>query len=128
VHRTSLEVLVDGLIELGLLTGSREECLEKTAYTPYYMHNTSHWLGMDVHDAGSYRTNGASRALEPGMVLTVEPGLYVRADAGVDPALRGIGIRIEDDVLVTESGHEVLTSGVVKERADIEKIRTRVLS
>jgi Xaa-Pro aminopeptidase len=128
VHRTSLEVLVDGLIELGLLTGSRDECIEKTAYTPYYMHNTSHWLGMDVHDAGSYRTNGASRALEPGMVLTVEPGLYVRADAEADPALRGIGIRIEDDVLVTDSGCEVLTSDVVKERADIEKIRTRALS
>jgi Xaa-Pro aminopeptidase len=128
VHRTSIEVLVDGLIDLGLLTGSREECIEKTAYTPYYMHNTSHWLGMDVHDAGSYRTNGASRALEPGMVLTVEPGLYVRSDAEVDPALRGIGIRIEDDVLVTADGHEVLTNGVVKDRSDIEKLRARALA
>ena len=127
VHRASLEVLVDGLIDLGLLTGSREENIEKTAYTAYYMHNTSHWLGMDVHDAGSYRTNGASRALEPGMVLTVEPGLYVRSDAEVDPGLRGIGIRIEDDVLVTGSGCEVLTSDVVKERGDIEKIRRRAL-
>jgi Xaa-Pro aminopeptidase len=128
VHRTSLEVLVDGLIDLGLLSGSREECIEKTAYTPYYMHNTSHWLGMDVHDAGSYRTNGASRTLEPGMVLTVEPGLYVRSDAEVDPGLRGTGIRIEDDVLVTEAGHEVLTSDVVKERAEIEKLRARAVA
>jgi Xaa-Pro aminopeptidase len=128
VHRTSLEVLVDGLIDLGLLTGSRDECIEKSAYTPYYMHNTSHWLGMDVHDAGSYRTNGASRALEPGMVLTVEPGLYVRSDADVDEGLRGIGIRIEDDVLVTADGHEVLTSDVVKDRADIEKLRARALA
>jgi Xaa-Pro aminopeptidase len=128
VHRRSVEVLVDGLIDLGLLEGSREECIEKTAYTPYYMHNTSHWLGMDVHDAGSYRTDGASRALEPGMVLTVEPGLYVRSDAPVDEKLRGIGIRIEDDVLVTETGFEVLTSDVVKERADIEKIRRRALA
>jgi Xaa-Pro aminopeptidase len=128
VHRTSLEVLVDGLIDLGLLTGSRDECIEKSAYTPYYMHNTSHWLGMDVHDAGSYRTNGASRALEPGMVLTVEPGLYVRSDADVDEGLRGIGIRIEDDVLVTADGHEVLTSDVVKDRADVEKLRARALA
>jgi Xaa-Pro aminopeptidase len=128
VHRTSLEVLVDGLIDLGLLTGSREECIEKTAYTPYYMHNTSHWLGMDVHDAGSYRTNGASRALEPGMVLTVEPGLYVRSDAEVDAGLRGIGIRIEDDVLVTADGREVLTNDVVKDRGDIEKLRARALA
>jgi Xaa-Pro aminopeptidase len=92
------------------------------------MHNTSHWLGMDVHDAGSYRTNGASRALEPGMVLTVEPGLYIRSDADVDPELRGIGIRIEDDVLVTADGHEVLTRDVVKDRADIEKLRARALA
>jgi Xaa-Pro aminopeptidase len=128
VHRTTLEVMVDGLIDLGLLSGSREECITKTAYTPYYMHNTSHWLGMDVHDAGSYRTGGASRPLEPGMVLTVEPGLYVRSDAEVDAALRGIGIRIEDDVLVTETGCEVLSSSVAKERSDIEKLRRRALA
>ena len=81
VHKTALRVLVEGLIDLGLLEGSVDECIEKNAYAPYYMHNTSHWLGMDVHDAGSYRTDGASRPLEAGMVLTVEPGLYVPADA-----------------------------------------------
>ncbi|MFN2375602.1 MAG: aminopeptidase P N-terminal domain-containing protein [Candidatus Binatia bacterium] len=128
VHKTTLRVLVQGLLDLGLLSGSLDDCLAKTAYTPYYMHNTSHWLGMDVHDAGSYRTGGASRLLEEGMVLTVEPGLYVRGDATVDEKYRGIGIRIEDDVLVTATGHEVLSAGVAKERGDIEKLRRRALA
>jgi len=128
VHKTALRVLVEGLLEVGLLEGGVDECLEKNAYAPYYMHNTSHWLGMDVHDAGSYRTDGASRPLEEGMVLTVEPGLYVRADAPVDEKFRGIGIRIEDDVLVTGSGREVMSSAVVKERSDIEKLRRRALA
>jgi Xaa-Pro aminopeptidase len=128
VHKASVRVLVEGLVELGVLSGTVEECISKNAYTPYYMHNTSHWLGMDVHDAGTYRVGGASRPLEAGMVLTVEPGLYLRADAAVDEKLRGIGIRIEDDVLVTETGYEVLTADVVKERADIEKLRARALA
>ena len=128
VHKTALRVLVEGLLGLGLLEGNADECIERNAYAPYYMHNTSHWLGMDVHDAGSYRTDGASRPLEAGMVLTVEPGLYVRADAPVDEKLRGVGIRIEDDVLVTETGHEVLSAAVVKDRADIEKLRHRALA
>ncbi|MFN2428118.1 MAG: aminopeptidase P N-terminal domain-containing protein [Candidatus Binatia bacterium] len=128
VHKSALRVLVEGLLDLGLLEGGADECIEKNAYAPYYMHNTSHWLGMDVHDAGSYRVGGASRPLEPGMVLTVEPGLYVRADAPVAEKLRGIGIRIEDDVLVTEAGHEVLSADVVKERADIESLRRRALA
>jgi len=127
VHRVALRVLVEGLLDLGFLTGSVDDCLAKSAQTPYYMHNTSHWLGMDVHDAGSYRVGEASRPLEAGMVLTVEPGLYVRADAGVDEAYRGIGIRIEDDVLVTETGSEVLTADVVKTREDIEKLRKAAL-
>jgi Xaa-Pro aminopeptidase len=127
VHRTALTVLVEGLIDLGLLTGTVDECLQTNAYALYYMHNTSHWLGMDVHDAGSYRTNGAPRPLEPGMVLTVEPGLYIRADAPVDEALRGIGIRIEDDVVVTGGGHEVLTHAVAKERVEIEALREKAL-
>jgi Xaa-Pro aminopeptidase len=128
VHRTALRVLVDGLLSLGLLSGTADECLEKNAYAPFYMHNTSHWLGMDVHDAGSYRKNGASRALEEGMVLTVEPGLYVRGDQPVDERYRGVGIRIEDDVLVTASGCDVLTRDAIKERAEIETIRRRALS
>jgi Xaa-Pro aminopeptidase len=125
VHKAALAVLVDGLLGLGVLEGSAADCLAKNAYAPYYMHNTSHWLGMDVHDAGSYRVGDASRPLEAGMVLTVEPGLYFRTDAEVDEGLRGIGIRIEDDILVTEDGHENLTRGVVKERADIEALRRR---
>ena len=128
IHKLSVRVLVEGLVELGVLSGTVDECIAKNAYTPYYMHNTSHWLGMDVHDAGSYRVGGASRPLEAGMVLTVEPGLYLRTDAVVDETLRGIGIRIEDDVLVTETGCEVLTADVVKERADIEKLRARALA
>jgi len=128
VHRAAIRVLVEGLVDVELLGGSVDECIEKDAYAPYYMHNTSHWLGMDVHDAGSYRTNGASRQLEPGMVLTVEPGLYVRADSPVDERFRGTGIRIEDDVLVTEDGHEVMSEGAVKQRREIEKIRRRAVA
>jgi Xaa-Pro aminopeptidase len=127
VHRTALGVLVEGLISIGLLTGTVDECIERNAYAPFYMHNTSHWLGMDVHDAGSYRTGGASRVLEKGMVLTVEPGLYVRSDLLVEEKYLGVGIRIEDDVLVTATGHEVLSSEAPKERAEIEKIRRGAL-
>jgi Xaa-Pro aminopeptidase len=127
VHRAALRVLADGLVSLGLVEGTVDECLEKNTYAPFYMHNTSHWLGMDVHDAGSYRKDGASRQLEEGMVLTVEPGLYVRLDQPVDEKYRGIGIRIEDDVLVTASGHEVLTRDAIKERAEIESLRRKAI-
>ena len=123
VHKTSVRVLTQGLLDLGLLTGSLDECIEKNAHQAFYMHNTSHWLGMDVHDAGTYRVGDSSRALEPGMVLTVEPGIYVRADAPVDERWRGIGIRIEDDILVTEGGCENLTAAAPKTRADIERKR-----
>ena len=94
------------------------------SYKTYYMHRTSHWLGIDVHDVGTYWCNGkTSRALEPGMVLTVEPGLYVTADDENAPAeLRGLGIRIEDDVLVTESGHEILTDDAPKTIEDVEAV------
>ncbi|HYC57597.1 MAG TPA: aminopeptidase P N-terminal domain-containing protein [Candidatus Binatia bacterium] len=125
VHKASVRVLTQGLLDLGLLQGTLEECIEKNAHQPFYMHNTSHWLGMDVHDAGSYRVADASRTLEPGMVLTVEPGLYVRSNAEVDERYRGIGIRIEDDVLVTETGYEIFTGSAPKDRAEIEKIRRR---
>jgi len=109
-HETVLRVLTEGLVELGLLKGSIDELLETEAYRPYYMHGTSHWLGLDVHDAGDYVREGAHRSLEPGMVLTVEPGLYF-GDGLPEAAqpFRGIGIRIEDDVLVTPDGHDVLT-------------------
>ncbi|HJQ84548.1 MAG TPA: aminopeptidase P N-terminal domain-containing protein [Candidatus Binatia bacterium] len=124
VHTTALRVLVEALIAHGLLTGSVDEAIEKEAYRRFYMHRTSHWLGRDVHDVGSYARNGGPRPLEPGMVLTVEPGLYVPADAEDIPApLRGIGIRIEDDVLVTETGHEVLSAAAPKQVAEIEALR-----
>lgn len=122
-HRRALDVLVDGLRELAILKGERGELLESEAYKPFYMHRTSHWLGMDVHDVGSYRTGDTCRVLEPGMVLTVEPGLYFSGDCQVVPAeYRGIGVRIEDDVLVTPEGCEVLTSAAPKSWAEMEEI------
>jgi Xaa-Pro aminopeptidase len=116
VHDAAVEVLVDGLLELGLLSGKGKKVIEKGSYTRFYMHRTSHWLGMDVHDRGRYHdAKGEWRLLEPGMVLTVEPGLYVRPDEKKIPAsFLGIGVRIEDDVLVTAEGHRVLTSAAPK--------------
>ncbi len=121
VHMAALRILVDGLRSLGVLTGSTEEGIEKEAYRPYYMHRTSHWLGMDVHDVGKYRLNGQPRVFEPGMVLTVEPGLYFSTAAPAE-RFRGIGVRIEDDVLVTDAGHEVLSAAVPKEPSEIERL------
>ncbi|MFQ5666062.1 MAG: aminopeptidase P N-terminal domain-containing protein [Candidatus Binatia bacterium] len=123
-HTRALEVLVDGLVTLGILTGDRQEIISKELYRPFYMHRTSHWLGMDVHDVGKYKLGGDARILEPGMVLTVEPGLYIGPDkADVPERYRGIGIRIEDDVLVTPAGHEVLSDAVPKLPADLESLR-----
>ena len=113
VHLASAEVITRGLIGLGLLEGSFEEAMKEQRYKTYYMHKCSHWLGMDVHDVGAYYQGGKGRPLEPGMVLTVEPGIYVAENAsGPAEPYRGIGIRIEDDVLVTESGNEVLTAHI----------------
>jgi Xaa-Pro aminopeptidase len=124
-HQRALGVLVDGMLELGLLTGDREEILAKELYRPLYLHRTSHWLGMDVHDVGKYRLNDQPRLLEAGMVLTIEPGLYVGAERDDVPGCyRGIGVRIEDDVLVTADGHDVLSAAVPKEPADIEALRS----
>ena len=120
VHQRATEILINGLRDLGLLSGSTESILEKGDYRQFYMHRTSHWLGMDVHDVGKYRVGDESRTLEPGMVLTVEPGLYIAADADVPAAYQGIGVRIEDDVLVTANGYDVLTSTIPKEIDDIE--------
>ena len=128
VHKTATRCLVQGLVDLGILAGGVDALISDGSYVPYYMHNTSHWLGMDVHDAGSYREGGASRVLEPGMVLTVEPGLYVRTDAAAPERFRGNGIRIEDDVLVTEGGHEVLTADVPKDRDSIRKLRAKAFA
>jgi Xaa-Pro aminopeptidase len=115
IHDTALSLLVEGLLELGLLTGTREEVLEGETYKRFFMHRTSHWMGLDVHDCGAYTVDGESRSLEAGMVLTVEPGLYVAEDdETVEERWRGIGIRIEDDVLVTGAGREVLTAAIPK--------------
>ncbi|MGH8011631.1 MAG: aminopeptidase P N-terminal domain-containing protein [Candidatus Binataceae bacterium] len=123
VHDAALRVLVEGMCELGLLQGTADEALAAGSFRRYYMHRTSHWLGMDVHDVGLYRRDGESRQLEPGMVLTVEPGIYISADDERAPeAFRGIGIRIEDDVLVTADGHEVLTAAVPKSVAEVEAL------
>ena len=112
-------------MKLGLLACEQEKLIADEAYKPFYMHRTSHWLGMDVHDVGLYRVNGASRVLEPGMVLTVEPGLYIAPDDDeVADSLRGVGIRIEDDVLVTENGREVMTAATPKSIADVEALTT----
>jgi Xaa-Pro aminopeptidase len=119
-HRAAVETLVRGMIDLKLLAGSVAEAVETEAYKKFYMHRTGHWLGLDVHDAGDYKRGGEWRALVPGMVLTVEPGCYIRPGAGVPARYAGIGVRIEDDVAVTETGAEVLTHEAPKQPADIE--------
>ena len=123
-HKRAVRVLVEGLVSLGILGGTADEIIEKETYKPVYMHRTSHWLGMDVHDVGLYKQGDAARALEPGMVLTIEPGLYI-ADflTDIDPAWQGIGVRIEDDVLVTAAGNEVLTAAAPKAIDEIEALR-----
>lgn len=121
-HNAALEVLVRGFIDFGLCKGSVEEVLENGSYRQFYMHRTGHWLGLDVHDAGEYKINENWRRLEQGMTLTVEPGCYVRPADGVPKHFWDIGIRIEDDVLVTEQGCEVLTVKAPKTVADIEAV------
>jgi len=118
----AIEMLTDAMIDLKLLKGKREKLIKDQTYKKYYMHGVSHWLGMDVHDAGHYQINGKSRKLEPGMVFTVEPGLYVpHNDEDAPKELRGLGVRIEDNILVTKKGYENLTILCPKEVDDIEK-------
>ena len=120
-HDTTVQVLTAGLVELGLLKGELNALIESGAYRDFYMHRAGHWLGMDVHDVGDYKIEGQWRQLEPGMVLTVEPGLYIAPNnEKVDARWRGIGVRIEDDVAVTRNGYEVLTGGLPKSVAEIE--------
>ena len=122
-HAAAVEVLTEGLVELGLLKGKVRTLLKKEAYRQFYMHRTGHWLGMDVHDVGDYKVGGEWRVLEPGMVLTVEPGLYIPAGAkGVARKWWNIGVRIEDDVLVTADGCEVLTAAAPKAVDEIEAL------
>ena len=121
MQRCAVEGIVDGLIELGLVSGTRESVIQDGSYERFYMHKASHWLGLDVHDCGAYFIDGKSRALEPGMVLTVEPGIYIAEDdETVEERWRGIGVRIEDDLLVTESGSENLTAAIPKELDEVE--------
>lgn len=120
-HEAAVHVITQGLVELGLLEGEVDQLIEQNAYREFYMHRTGHWLGIDVHDVGDYKVAGDWRVLEPGMCMTVEPGIYIAPDnVSVDEQWRGIGIRIEDDVLVTATGCEVLTDQVPKTVADIE--------
>ncbi|MGS0468845.1 Xaa-Pro aminopeptidase [Cobetia marina] len=122
IHQQVVHDLTAGLVELGLLQGEVEALIADEAYRRFYLHSTSHWLGLDVHDVGSYRENGEPRPLLPGMVLTVEPGLYVPDASDIPAEYRGIGIRIEDDVVVTADGHEVLSATVPKSVEAIEAL------
>ena len=115
-------MITEGLIEYGLVKGKLKNVLAKERYKSFYMHRTGHWLGMDVHDVGDYKIDGEWRVLEPGMVMTVEPGIYVPSARSVPKPFRNIGIRIEDDVLVTKSGHEVLTAAAPKQPGDVERL------
>ena len=122
-HEATVRVITAGLLELGLLEGALDELIAAEAYKPFYMHRAGHWLGMDVHDVGDYKVGGEWRVLEPGMAMTVEPGIYIAVDnEQVAKKWRGIGVRIEDDVLVTRSGCEILTGGVPKSVAEIEAL------
>jgi Xaa-Pro aminopeptidase len=123
IHDAAVRVLTEGLISLGVIEGPVDEAIEKTTYKRFYMHQTSHWIGLDVHDAGVYRERDASWiTFQPGMICTVEPGLYFPVEDDVPEHLRGIGIRIEDDVLVTEGGHEILTRDVPVNADEIEAL------
>lgn len=117
-----IKIFTHGLLELGVITGTFEQAMDDEVYKNFYMHGLGHWIGIDVHDVGDYRTADRSRILEPGMTLTIEPGLYISEDAEVDPKWRGIGVRIEDDLLVTVDGNEILTKDVVKTVAEIEAL------
>ncbi|HEX7722882.1 MAG TPA: M24 family metallopeptidase, partial [Pyrinomonadaceae bacterium] len=130
----SIEILTEGMVELGLLKGDPKKLIEEKKYMQFYMHNLGHYLGIDVHDAGRYYFNGESRPAEVGMVMTIEPGLYISPDTSRIPdgfnkeipeKYLGIGVRIEDDVLVTEKGARVLTHKVPKDREEIEALMAK---
>jgi Xaa-Pro aminopeptidase len=123
VHDAAIRVATEGMIELGILKNSLEEEVESEGYKRFYVHNTGHWLGLDVHDVGEYTIDGHSRELEPGMVLTIEPGIYIGPEEeSVDECWRGIGIRIEDNVAITRDEPRILTDGLAKTADDIEAL------
>lgn len=125
-HNVAVRILVQGLLDLGLMQGNIDEIIEKEAFRQFYMHGTGHWLGMDVHDVGAYKVDGEWRSYEEGMVVTVEPGLYIAPDdETVDAKWRGIGIRIEDNVVATANGPLVLTAKVVKTVEEIEALMSK---
>lgn len=120
-QKLAAQIITEGLCDLGILCGNLDELIEKEAYKPFYMHKVSHWLGLDAHDVGDFKINNQERILQPGMVLTVEPGIYILPGMkNVDKKWWGIGIRIEDDLLVTQEGYEILTSAVPKTIEEIE--------
>ena len=121
MHEKSIEVIVEGLLDLGLLKGTKDQVIENGDYSKFYMHRIGHWLGMDVHDVGGYKQDGDWRDLEKGMVMTIEPGIYILDSLeDVDDKWKGIGVRIEDDIVVTESGFEVLTPNVPRTIEEVE--------
>ena len=123
VHDAAVRALTESMLELGLLTGDVEECIENDSYRKYYMHGTSHWLGLDVHDVGSYAQKGQGALLEEGMVLTIEPGLYIAEDDEDAPErFRGMGIRVEDDILIAADGPINLTEEIPKTIEEIETL------
>ncbi|MBW2715633.1 MAG: aminopeptidase P N-terminal domain-containing protein [Deltaproteobacteria bacterium] len=125
VHAASVRAIVEGLVDLKLLSGDVDDLIENEAYRRFYMHKTSHWLGLDVHDVGNYGSNGNHRPLEPGMVFTVEPGIYVAtADEDANAEFRGIGVRIEDDLAITEDGYENLTESIATDPEKVEALVT----
>jgi Xaa-Pro aminopeptidase len=123
IHDAATRKLVEGLVDLGLLTGDVDELIAEEKHKAFYMHSTSHWLGLDVHDAGAYKVGGGHRKLGPGMVFTVEPGVYVaESNEEADPRFRGIGVRIEDDVAITTDGHENLCAAIPKAPDEVEAL------
>lgn len=121
-HVAAVKVITEGLMSLGIISGDLDELIKEEAYKPYYMHRTGHWLGMDVHDVGDYKVDEQWRLLEKGMVLTVEPGLYIAANSDCEQRWWNIGIRIEDDVLVTKNGPDVLSKDAPKDPDEIETL------
>jgi len=121
IDKAILDILVSGLVELNILTGDVQQLINDKAYRKFYMHGSGHWLGLDVHDVGQYKINGDWRKFEPGMVLTIEPGIYIDQNSGVAEKWLGIGVRIEDDVLVTDSGNDVLSKDAPKQVDEIER-------
>ncbi len=123
IHKIAARTITEGLVQLGLLSGEVDKLIESKEYKKFYMHNAGHWLGMDSHDVGKYKVEGQSRILQPGMTFTVEPGIYIAEDIDdVPPEYLNIGVRIEDNVLITDDGNEVLTAAIPKTIEDIERI------